>query len=208
MVAYCYGNKEFEIKEYRYVKTDDPNSLVYNWHSRCYEYPTAINAVKAKGSYGLIHNVGCGSGEDQIYFRKILEEKYGPGKVIHSDIIDMNGEYPTTYYNLIYGNKDFSNKFDIIFCISILEHIEPEDRKKCIDNLVDMLKVGGLLAITFDIVKENTDWIDDIVGIKINNSGHLFNGINGVRVNPKYQYYKLGLLVMERFEPWNRLHLA
>lgn len=41
-------------------------------------------------------------------------------------------------------------KFDRVFCISVLEHMTPEDQSAAIGEFYRTLKPGGLLVLTFD----------------------------------------------------------
>lgn len=48
-------------------------------------------------------------------------------------------------------NLEFEdNFFDRVFCICVIEHIEPENQEKAIKELVRVLKPGGILSLTFD----------------------------------------------------------
>jgi SAM-dependent methyltransferase len=43
-----------------------------------------------------------------------------------------------------------SAEFDVVVCISVLEHVPPADRPRLLRNAFRMLKSGGLLFLTFD----------------------------------------------------------
>jgi len=42
-------------------------------------------------------------------------------------------------------------EFDRIFCICVIEHLEPQDQKTALARMARLLKPGGLLYMTFDI---------------------------------------------------------
>lgn len=60
------------------------------------------------------------------------------------------------------------NKFDKIFCLSVLEH-EPreENRYKCIENMMSLLKPRGLLILSYDIVEEIKPDMDFYIDQKV-----------------------------------------
>lgn len=52
-------------------------------------------------------------------------------------------------------NFHYPDGFDKVFCISVLEHIPDKNlRLFCLNNLIRMVKPGGQLLLTFDIILE------------------------------------------------------
>jgi len=68
-------------------------------------------------------------------------------------------------YNVDYRNGDLlslpykEDYFDIVSCISVLEHMSPEDRVKGIKEMARVTKKGGKLIITYD---EGNEDISDV----------------------------------------------
>ncbi len=66
----------------------------------------------------------------------------------------------------------YPEQFDKIYCLSVIEHIKDEDiRFKCLDNMLKLLKPGGELFISFDVLlsgaANNSFYIDRVGAIKL-----------------------------------------
>lgn len=81
-------------------------------------------------------------------------------------------------YKVNYQNGDLTNLpfqdeyFDVVSCVSVLEHLLPEDRIKGIKEMARVVKKGGKLIITYDkyeedqtelFIKESNMMVDEIV---------------------------------------------
>jgi 2-polyprenyl-3-methyl-5-hydroxy-6-metoxy-1,4-benzoquinol methylase len=55
-------------------------------------------------------------------------------------------------------NKDIAG-MDRVFCISVFEHMKPDEQKKAIENFFNMLKPGGMLVMTLDYPMAKPDII-------------------------------------------------
>lgn len=170
------------LEKYHNELIDYKNKWVANplWQwSRIYEYPFVESKIdhfiKNKKNIKILD---AGSGITFLPYK--LSDKQ---EIKHIDCFDYDEELQKTYES-IPNNKvrfvagsldklDFEdNTFDIVYCISVLEHTDNYD--KILNEFKRVIKNGGLLIITFDI------------GISINhklnieNSNRLLSLINDI----------------------------
>lgn len=129
--------------------------------SRQYEYPWAIMNSNFTGQ-----DVCLEAGGGYAPF------KYGLAKRSKKVVsIDIDKDSQTKAFNstmrLNINNIHFLNesiqdfrypeRFDKIYCLSVLEHIKEKSiRFKCLENLMNLLKKDGELFISFDVFLEST----------------------------------------------------
>jgi len=106
-----------------------------------------ISLVPEKSS---VLDAGCGSGIVPSLL-SAYKACTGVGIDIRKECIEFaSGKTPA--FKFYQGDiRDFSvdSQFDVVLCMEVLEHFEPQDRIKIINRLDDHLKSGGVLIITF-----------------------------------------------------------
>lgn len=125
-----------------------------NW-SRVWEYPFAI--LNSDISPGLkILDAGCGGSFLLSYFLKHEYEIHGV------DLTDCPRRSGLHFQKADIRKLPFpENFFDRVFCISVLEHIwkvpgrVADNPMTAINELIRVLKPGGLLSVTTDINRGN-----------------------------------------------------
>jgi len=181
------------IEEYsnRFLKTNDSNLEYYKkkWSkdplhqwSREYEYPYVFQRVADflnTTSNSNVRILDAGSGV--TFFPYLLKTKFNQVEVTCCDYdselapiykkisqyLSLNVDfYETDIHALPF--KDAS--FDIVYCISVLEHTR--DYAKVLDEFKRVLKPGGTLIVTFDIS------VDGKTDISIEKAEFLLNDIN------------------------------
>ncbi len=160
------------IEEFSYFRSDDPCDLSYpaegNPWSRPYEYKWALDrSLAEKGRNGpgrptQALNAAWGFSGCHVAFRERLDESF---EAIHTDAfidarfipiqIQAYNRYPTFIQDITQGYKGFLNKFDVVMCVSVLEHLPMPLAKAAIANFVSYARVGGAVLITFDIPSES-----------------------------------------------------
>lgn len=163
------------LEKYHNELIDYKNKWVANplWQwSRIYEYPFVESKIdhfiKNKKNIKILD---AGSGITFLPYK--LSDKQEIKNIV---CVDYDGDLQKTFksipsnkVNFILGSLDKldfeDNTFDIVYCISVLEHTDNYD--KILQEFKRVIKNGGLLIITFDI------------GISIN---HKLNIVNSNRL--------------------------
>lgn len=124
------------------------------WWSRIYEYQFLQEVVKTlnKENKSLsILDVATGPFHPGSF---ILEN--GVNQVDAVDLLDKPKIFKKfNKYNINYIKDDMINTklnktYDIVACISTLEHVKKEDQKSFLQNMIKLTKKGGSLILTFD----------------------------------------------------------
>ena len=128
--------------------------------SRQYEYPWALGHSNLKPT-----DVCLDAGGAYAVFKYALAKRCE--KVI---TIDTNQDYldksiksaerlgfnNIEFLNCAIENYQTEQRFDKIYCLSVLEHIQDKNaRFACLQNMFKLLKKDGELYLTFDMVLEN-----------------------------------------------------
>jgi len=151
---------EFVPEEEASLNYKISNTSLTSLHwSRQYEYPWALSHSNLKPT-----DVCLDAGGAYAVFKYALAKRCQ--KVV---TIDMNQDYldksiksaerlgfkNIEFYNSTIESLRTEEKFDKIYCLSVLEHIQDKNiRFACIGNMLNMLKKGGEFYLTFDIVLE------------------------------------------------------
>jgi SAM-dependent methyltransferase len=155
--SFLEKEKDFRSPEYKW-----PRDPLHTW-SRVWEYPYVYYHLKAQRNKFDLSSpptvVDFGSG---VTFLPFTIAKLGY-EVICMDtdmICGQDIERATSVVEQFPGKVYFrravdgklplrSNDVDILYCISVLEHIE--DIKRTLEEIYRVLKVGGLLIFTIDV---------------------------------------------------------
>jgi len=166
-----------KIQSHRFLSADDVCDLtVKNW-SRAYEYPlvlTRINEILTGTNelYPMIHNTACG-GMYPVhcdFIQKLIniDSKY---VVVNSDIwsIEQIEKWGLNPYQINYRKHDICKrwhdlKFDVVLCISTLEHLNSEKIGLAFKSLYYQLNPDGHMIITYDHADVDPKIIMDLIG--------------------------------------------
>ena len=119
-----------------------------SWWSRPFEYAFAAKYVNKKH---IVMDAGCGI-EHPFKYYLASNSKY----TIAMDSDErLNDLYKPDNLNFIVSDMTVRDEreemaFDTIFCLSVLEHMRPEQQLKTIENFVKWLKPNGKLVLTVD----------------------------------------------------------
>jgi 2-polyprenyl-3-methyl-5-hydroxy-6-metoxy-1,4-benzoquinol methylase len=129
--------------------------------SRQFEYPWAIKSANLLPHHTCLDAGGAGFSS----FKYAVAKRSKHVTVVDLDeaSLSMNEFYgkKMNINNISYHKNDISKfkfdyKFNRIFCISVLEHIEDYSEKtKCVKNMIDHLEDDGEMLLTFDIILKN-----------------------------------------------------
>ena len=201
-----------EVKEFRFLNIVDECDEKYEAWSRIYEYPYVIDTLKKLGATpeSLIHNTSWGYSGCHVTFKEDLDAAY-PG-TLHSDIRPSN--LPNTmYYDITQPIADeFKGAFDFVLNISTVEEV-PFNNIQIIKNLLEQVRVGGHLVLTFDVAdgdymadgngSMNVAAVEDFVNSKINEYERIphIRGSLSQLPNPRWSHLRVGVLVIQKTAP-------
>lgn len=117
------------------------------------EYWLAYSAARTLPSASVVLDAGCGPTPHQHVLPAILASM-GHGVIAVDRDAPKEGMQP--HPAILRGVGDFTqttfpdSSFDMVCCISVLEHIEPEERLAFAQEAHRALRKGGLLVVTMD----------------------------------------------------------
>jgi len=187
-----------EVDQYatRFIRQSDPqiSELIFKipstWWSRPYEYAWADRFVEPED---IVLDAACGIAHPfKFYLADKCSAVYGCDldhrllipEQIHQDIsVTFGQEAADTFPQSNFSNIKFriadikelpyeDEQFNKIYCISVLEHLDPVSQKLALGELQRTLKHDGLLILTFDYPTINLQYFQDVVA----ESGLSFKG--------------------------------
>ncbi len=143
-------DSEFQRFHYEIMKYHEKVGYFYDW-SRQWEYPWILRNLPLKETDTVL-DVGGGT----CHFPAILAKRV---KKIHVGDLYSERMFKPVPENVEFLKMDASNyksvnKYDVVLCISVLEHIE--NYVDAINNIKDLVKPDGYLAMTLDLFLDNT----------------------------------------------------
>lgn len=146
-----------ELLTSRYLTKADPRVSpdlmqipeAYHWRSRPYEYEWARQFAHEEA---VVLDAGCGFGHQLKYH---LAEVCRETHACDREPAILTFEHPPTkviFACMDITRLDYSDEmFDRVFCISVLEHMETEEREAGLREFRRVLRPGGLLVLTVDV---------------------------------------------------------
>ena len=117
-------------------------------YSRHYIWPSVKKFLENIPKYSVICDIGCGNGKNMIYANKI--GYVSEGFDISENLLDIcRQKNLNVFYHDVLDLK-LTQKYDKIIAIAILHHLKSvEEQILSINNLLDCLKDGGTLLVSF-----------------------------------------------------------
>lgn len=192
-----------KVIDFRFLNINDRCNLKYDWWSRVYEYPYVLDTLdKLKiNEEAHIHNSSWGFGGCHITFKNELDVKYTNTK--HSDIKSSSFSNTFVYDITKRPDRELVGAFDVVINVSTVEEVKFSDIE-IIKNLLDQLKNGGYLILTFDYsISKGRNSIDlksveEFVNKKIEESDEDIRGDNSQHLHFNYSHLKCGVLVLQK----------
>lgn len=167
-----------DLQEYMYKWVEDP---LHQW-SRQWEYPYVYSKITNIINNNIKTNI-LDAGSGVTFFPYFLKNRISDSNIFCCDNdINLGNVYgeindkvknPLKFSNVDLRNLKFANEsFDIIYCVSVIEHIK--NFEKVVREFYRVLKFGGSLIVTFDI---SIDGLHDISIDKANELLSLFKKI-------------------------------
>ena len=137
------------------VKSDCQDKLgVYDipdeWWSRKAEYPWAAQYAQPNDT---VADMACGVPH---FFKNQLAYNCDKVYAVDNDLAlldlkDIPDNMELVCSDLWHVPELLNDSIDVVFCISVLEHLTPTGRAMALTEMRRTLKVGGLLVVTFDV---------------------------------------------------------
>ena len=171
---YMTLNRELSriASHYRLPDHSDLNQARYPWvvplfgkpaiyGSRLWEYPYAIISSELKKGMKCA-DMGCGMTPFSIYLKEISGcQVVG----VDCEIFPAGTRYKAfgvslefierTGLKIIQSGLDAvplkSNSFDRVFCLSVIEHLDPETAQRGVREMARIVRPGGVMVITLDV---------------------------------------------------------
>lgn len=178
----------FETVAFRFIQKSDPVSSRWVHWSRMYEWTMILEKVHALAPSSL-HNTACGGLDrgDCLHLSFCRELDSLCKGSIHSDIWGSNWiveEKPAARNFITYDICEplRLHKFDLVLCISALEHLPKPKQHKAFHNLLEQVKPGGRLIMTMDWPEANVRWFETLVQKELMHTAEDITGPRGIKV--------------------------
>ncbi len=162
-----------------FVRAEDGNQLRPRWMSstlhwsRQVEWPWVINKSGLTCDFepnSIVLDAGSGFGPLRYALgrrcKHVVTVDDDPKVLTSEDVAETIGITNITQVLADLRNLPFfDNYFDCVVCVSVLEHIE-RDRQVALSEMVRVLKPGGKLLFTMDVVVERTQPVASDLTIK------------------------------------------
>jgi hypothetical protein len=191
--------KDFRVAEFRWLDTSDKLDPKWIWWSRIYEYEVVLQSVSELGANptSRIHNTCWGFEGVHIEFKTILDSSYittnsdlRPSHLANTSVWDITKRPPSNWV-------DF---FDFCLNVSAIEEVHYASHLRIIHNLLQQLKLGGYLVITFDYPGMQLRALEEFLGQKIRSGPSPITGANSARPMKVFESLRVGLLILQRVE--------
>lgn len=194
-----------EVIEFRLLETEDKYDMEYydekalTW-SRIYEYPLVleyISKLNLKNKNEIqVHNTSWGGIYDvHVKFKNKLDENYL--NCLHSDIVSSKLEKTTIYDITKKSPEEFYCKFDFVINISTIEEVN-YNNWIILNNLLDQVKIGGHLIVTFDLPGLQVELFEKNLGVKLKRNENALNGNNSKLKAHIFGNLNCGVLVIKK----------
>jgi glycosyltransferase involved in cell wall biosynthesis len=203
-IHYNYNDcKEINPLEFRFLSLNDRYDVKHQAWSRIYEYPYVLDTLVRLGANktSTIHNTCWGYTDIHIGFKNDIDELYPLS--LHSDQLQSNLPKTMVYDITKPIDIEYHNKFDFVLNISTVEEVS-ESNTLVLRNLLQQVKPGGYLIVTFDYkegytnsikLKEVESFIGKSITAKPDNA---INNFNSVKPELWHPGLECGVLVINR----------
>lgn len=188
-----------KVLEFKYFDAKDESTPEYFdgycW-SRPYEYDKVEKQIRKHiEDDGKIHNTSWGFEGVHVKFKERLDSL--PMDALHSDIRHSNLKNTELYDITREPKEEWKESFDAVVNISTVEEV-PFDHVTVIKNLLQMVKPGGFLFITFDLPGLQLQKVQQFLGSFIEETDQRLTGTSSKHPNPSLSHLNCGYLAIQK----------
>ena len=188
-----------KVLEFKYFDSEDESISEYfdgSCWSRPYEYCKVENQLREHiGDDGKIHNTSWGFQGVHVQFKERLDSL--SMETLHTDIRHSTLENTELYDITKKPKEEWRETFDAVVNISTVEEV-PFDHVTVIKNLLEMVKPGGYLFITFDLPGLQLEKVEQFVGSSIQETDNRLTVISSKYPNPNLSRLTCGYLAIQK----------
>ena len=174
-----------KVVEYRLLSKNDEPDKAYRAWSRAYEYPKVLRDLTCLSlpETTSVHNTACGNEPIHLKFAKNLTAIFP--HTTHSDLFPAVSLQRYMVNNLI--SRWSGVQFDVVICISTIEHLPKDKRLFALRQLCAQLAPGGHLFLTFDWPRVVNSQVEKFFNRKIQDVPVRLNGANSIIPDRRYR---------------------
>lgn len=170
-----------KVDEFRFLDRTVPSTWNPIWGehwSRPYEYGLIVERLrdyKVKSKFKTCHNTACGFLPIHRSFYEMIEDCFEVTE--NSDLFAMS-QFPN------YHTQDLllpaEKTYDVVVCISAIEHFSPDQQEIVLGNLIEQTKPGGKIIVTCDYPDVNVTSLEKILGASCSKPREILSGNNSL----------------------------
>lgn len=142
-----------------------------------------------------VHNTCWGYQGEHVEFKEILDRSY---RTTNSDL--QPSSLPNTWVWDVTKKSpaEWNGEFDFCINISSIEEVYYASHLQILKNLIEQLKHGGYLIITFDYPGMQLRALESFLGQRIESGSCPITGSNSAQPMPAFHHLKVGFLVIQK----------
>lgn len=145
--------------------------------------------------YSKIHNTCWGFQGCHLTFKEVLESKY---PISTNSDLQASSLDKTYVYDVAWPCKEsWKNTFDFVINVSTVEEI-PESHLLVVRNLLEMLRPGGFLIVTFDYPGLQLEEISQLFDQKIKQVPNPVSALNSPAPDVEFGDLRIGYFVLQK----------
>jgi hypothetical protein len=189
----------FKVMKFEFIPKQNKFDLKWGWWSRIYEYEFVLDSLKnlGIGSDQSVHNTCWGWQGPHYQFKVELEARFK--NVTNTDIRYSNLPNTNLYDITKKSPKEWKGAFDFVINVSTIEEINGS-HIQVIENLIDMVKVGGFLIATFDYPGLQLSQIEKLFNQSIKKIDNPVTGKSSPYQMKEYEHLMVGCFIIQRLK--------
>jgi hypothetical protein len=190
-------SSKFRVVEFKLFDSNDTFDIRWEEWSRIYEYEYVLNTLRKLGANpsSQLHNTCWGFHGIHIKFKEVLEKNYP--LTLNSDVRRSNLPKTVLYDLTNKPQNEYIGKFDFVINVSTLEEID-FPHIETFKNLLDMVKIGGHLIVTFDVPGIQLEMFESLFESRISSTENKLTGLTSKSPSSEFHNLSAGYFVVQK----------